>query len=392
MAISKKNGIQIPLNRLYIGGGELEQITRAISGGHLDGDGPFTTRCNQWLVDQTGCKKALLTHSCTSALEMAALLCDIGPGDEVIMPSFTFVSTANAFALRGATPVFVDVRPDTLNIDETLIEAAITPSTRAIVPVHYAGVPCEMDTIMAIAEKHGLLVVEDAAQAILSRYKGRPLGSIGHLGCLSFHVTKNITCGEGGALLVNDPGMVQRAEIIREKGTNRSQFFRGEVDKYTWVDIGSSYLPSELQAAFLSVQFEEAEATTARRLSIWDRYHQCFEELEAEGVIGRPTVPDDCQHNAHLYYLMLPNCDERTAFISRLKKQGIQTAFHYVPLHTAPCGRRLGRVTGPMTNTDRAGDCLVRLPLWPGMEMQQERIIQRVLDCAAKLYDKCAVM
>jgi dTDP-4-amino-4,6-dideoxygalactose transaminase len=369
----------IPFNKPYMTGKELWYISQAHNKGWLAGDGYFTKLCHAWLEEKTGAKKALLTHSCTAALEMAAILADIKPGDEVIMPSYTFVSTANAFVLRGGVPVFVDIRPDTLNIDESKIESAITEKTRAIVPVHYAGVGCEMDTIMKIAEKYDLLVIEDAAQGLMASYKGKPLGSIGHLGAISFHETKNIISGEGGALLINDERFIERAEIIREKGTNRSKFFRGEVDKYTWVDIGSSYLPSELVAAFLWAQMEEAESITARRLSIWQTYHEAFEKLEINGCFRRPYIPHYCQHNAHMYYLLMPDVETRSAFISYMKNHGVHCVFHYVPLHTAPAGRRFGRVHGSMENTARAGDCLVRLPLWVGLEEQQGYIVEMVL-------------
>lgn len=372
--------MNIPFNKPYMTGKELWYIAQAHANGHLAGDGSFTKRCNTWLESRTGASKALLTHSCTAALEMAAILADLKPRDEVIMPSYTFVSTANAFVLRGAVPVFVDIRPDTLNIDETRIEAAVTERTRAIVPVHYAGVGCEMDTIMAIARKHNLLVIEDAAQGIMSTYKGRPLGSIGHMACLSFHETKNIISGEGGALLINDQSLAERAEVIREKGTNRSQFFRGQVDKYTWVDVGSSYLPSELISAFLWAQMEEADAITKRRLDIWDNYHQWFANLEKAEKVRRPTIPRECVQNAHMYYLLLPNLERRTAFIERLKAQSIHTVFHYIPLHSSPRGQAIGRVAGSMTNTDEAGDRLVRLPLWLGLESLQTEVIEKVID------------
>jgi dTDP-4-amino-4,6-dideoxygalactose transaminase len=313
---------------------------------------------------------------------MAAILADVGPGDEVIMPSFTFVSTANAFVLRGAVPVFVDVRADTMNIDETLIEAAVTPRTRAIVAVHYAGVACEMDAIMAIAARHDLLVIEDAAQGIMSTYRGRPLGGIGHLGALSFHETKNLISGEGGALLVNDERLNERAEIVREKGTNRARFFRGQVDKYTWVDIGSSYLPSEIVAAFLWAQIQEADPITARRLAIWDRYHEALEELERSGRVRRPILPPDRAHNAHMYYLLLPDLAARTHFIKSLGEQGIQATFHYVPLHLAPMGQHFGRTSGDLPVTASAGDRLVRLPLWLGLEAHQDRVIGEVIRAA----------
>jgi len=371
--------MNIPFNKPYMTGKELWYISQAHASGHLAGDGMFTKKCNAWLEQRIGCQRALLTHSCTAALEMAAILVDLQPGDEVIMPSYTFVSTANAFALRGATPVFIDIRPDTLNIDETQIEAAITPRTKAIAVVHYAGVACEMDRIMDIARRHNLLVIEDAAQGIMSSYKGRPLGSIGHLAALSFHETKNIIAGEGGALLINDAHFVERAEMIREKGTNRSQFFRGQVDKYTWVDVGSSYLPGEVIAAFLWAQMEEADAITKRRLDLWANYHQWFANVEDAGKVKRPTLPRGCTHNAHMYYLLLPSLAQRTAMMERLKEKNINTVFHYVPLHSSPRGQAIGRSVGDMTNTNKAGDCLVRLPLWLGLEEQQTEVITQVL-------------
>ncbi len=374
--------MNIPFNKPYMTGKELWYISQAHASCHLAGDGQFTRKCNGWLEQRIGSQKALLTHSCTAALEIAAMLADLQPGDEVIMPSFTFVSTANAFVLRGAVPVFVDIRPDTLNIDEGKIEAAITPRTKAIVPVHYAGVACEMDTIMDIARRHNLLVIEDAAQGIMSTYKGRPLGSIGHLAALSFHETKNIIAGEGGGLLVNDPRLVERAEIIREKGTNRSQFFRGQVDKYTWVDVGSSYLPGEIVAAFLWAQMEEADAINKRRLEIWANYHQWFASLEKAEKIRRPVVPRECAHNAHMYYLLLPSLERRTATIARLKSQGIQTVFHYVPLHSSPQGLALGRTAGPMTHTDSVSDRLLRLPLWLGLEDSLADVIAEIIAAA----------
>ena len=371
--------MQVPFNKPYMTGKELWYISQAHASGHLAGDGKFTKKCSAWLERRMGSQKALLTHSCTAALEMAAILADIQPGDEVIMPSYTFVSTANAFVLRGGVPVFVDIRPDTLNIDETRIEAAITPRTKAIIPVHYAGVGCEMDTIMDIARRHDLLVIEDAAQGIMSTYKGRPLGSIGHMAALSFHETKNIISGEGGALLINDPRFVERAEIIREKGTNRSQFFRGQVDKYTWTDFGSSYLPSELVSAFLSAQMDEADAITRRRLDIWDAYHRAFEPIETQGRVRRPVVTDSCTHNAHMYYLLLPDLARRTRFISQLKESGIGAVFHYVPLHSSPFGRTAARSHGNMAVTDALSDRLVRLPLWVGLEDQQTAVIDKIL-------------
>lgn len=371
--------MNIPFNKPYMTGKELWHISQAHASGHLAGDGNFTKKCSAWLEQRIGSQKALLTHSCTAALEMAAILADIQPGDEVIMPSYTFVSTSNAFVLRGATPVFVDIRADTLNIDETKIEAAITPRTRAIVPVHYAGVSCEMDAIMDIAQRHALLVIEDAAQGIMSTYKGRPLGSIGHMGALSFHETKNIISGEGGALLINDARFVARAEIIREKGTNRSQFFRGQVDKYTWVDIGSSFLPGEIVAAFLWAQLEEAHLINQRRLDLWDAYHAQFADLEAAGKVRRPAVPQDCVHNAHMYYLLLPDLDTRTRVIERLKAKGIQTVFHYIPLHSSPNGKEIGRTAGAMSNTDNTGERLLRLPMWLGLEEHQAAVITEIV-------------
>lgn len=366
--------MKIPFNKPYMTGRELDYIAQAHANGHLSGDGPFTKRCHTWLEHRIGCRKALLTHSCTGALEIAALLLDLQPGDEVIMPSFTFVSTANAFVLRGAVPVFVDIRPDTLNLDEGLIEAAITPRTRAICVVHYAGVGCEMDAIMAIAEKHSLFVVEDAAQGILSTYKGRPLGSIGHLAALSFHETKNVISGEGGALLINDPRFIERAEIIREKGTNRSKFFRGQVDKYTWVDIGSSYLPGEVTAAFLAAQLDEADAITARRLALWNRYNDWAESHEAAGSVRRPFVPARCTHNAHMFYLLLPDLQARTHFIEYMRERDIHPVFHYIPLHSAPAGRRFGRASGDLALTEDISARLVRMPFWLGLEEQMEHV------------------
>src|SRR5688572_4057126 len=348
-------------------GRELSYIAQAHANHRLAGDGPFTAQCSRWLEERTGARKALLTHSCTAALEMAAILAGIAPGDEVIMPSFTFVSTANAFVLRGGVPVFVDVRPDTLNLDETLIEGALTPRTKAIVPVHYAGVGCDMEPILELARRRDLVVIEDAAQGLMTRHRGRSLGAIGALGAVSFHETKNVISGEGGALLVNDERLIERAEIVREKGTDRSRFFRGEVDKYSWVDIGSSYLPGEIIAAFLWAQLEEAEAITARRVELWRRYHARLEPCERAGRIRRPVIPPGCEHNAHLYYVLLPDRARRDRLIERLRSRGIAALFHYVPLHSSFAGRRYARVSGTMTHTERAGDCLLRLPLWLGM-------------------------
>jgi len=356
-------------------GRELPYISEAHSNGHLAGDGAFTKKCHTWLREKSGSLEALLTHSCTAALEMSAILADVCPGDEVIMPSYTFVSTANAFVLRGGIPVFVDVRSDTFNIDEKKIEEAITPRTKAIAPVHYAGVAAEMDGIMDIASRHNLLVIEDAAQGIMSTYKDRPLGSIGHLGAYSFHETKNIISGEGGALLVNDQKFSERAEIIREKGTNRSKFFRGQVDKYTWVDVGSSYLPGEITAAFLWGQMEGADQITARRLAIWAKYHEMLGRLEGAGKLRRPIIPPECVHNAHMYYILLPSLEVRERVISHLKNAGINSVFHYVPLHNSPYGRLHGRYLGDLSITRMASECLLRLPMWLGVEEHQGRIV-----------------
>jgi dTDP-4-amino-4,6-dideoxygalactose transaminase len=367
---------RIPFNRPYMTGKELYYIAEAKFGNMLAGDGSFTKRCHQWIEQSMGCDKALLTHSCTAALEMTALLLDIQPGDEVIMPSYTFVSTANAFVLRGGVPVFVDIREDTLNLNEALIEAAITPRTKVIVAVHYAGVACAMDAIMAIARKHGLKVVEDAAQGVMSTYKGRALGSIGDLGAFSFHETKNVISGEGGALLVNDPQLSLRAEIIREKGTDRSRFFRGEVDKYTWQEVGSSFLPGELIAAFLWAQLEEAKSITQARLASWDIYHSVLAPLEAKGLLRRPVVPIDCQHNAHMYYVILAPGVDRQAVLSELKREEINAVFHYVPLHSSPGGLRYARSHGSMNITDAYSEQLLRLPLWVGLTAaHQARIV-----------------
>jgi dTDP-4-amino-4,6-dideoxygalactose transaminase len=376
--------MKFDFNKPYAVGKEFEYIQAAIKAAHLSGDGQFTKRCQGWLESKLGSRKALLTHSCTAALEMAAILADIQPGDEVIMPSFTFVSTANAFVLRGGVPVFVDIRPDTLNLDETRVEAAITSKTRAIVPVHYAGVGCEMDAIMAIANLHDLIVIEDAAQGIMSTYKGRPLGAIGHLGALSFHETKNIISGEGGALLVNEERFVKRAEIVWEKGTNRSQYFRGQVDKYTWVDIGSSFLPSEILAAFLWAQMEEVSGITARRVAIWERYHMRFAEAEQAGMLRRPLIPEGCVNNAHMYYLLARDHDMQSRILEGLKARGIQAVFHYVPLHSAPAGRKYGRSAGPMRVTERVSETLLRLPMWVGLsDADADLIADAVLAAAA---------
>jgi len=366
----------IQFNQPYMTGKEIHNIAQAHFNGILAGDGPFTSSCHSWLERHSGCVKALLTHSCTAALEMSALLLDIQPGDEIIMPSYTFVSTANAFVLRGGVPVFVDIRKDTLNIDESKIEAAITPKTRAIVVVHYAGVGCEMDAIMSIAKEQGLSVVEDAAQGVMSFYKGKALGAIGDLGCYSFHETKNVISGEGGALLVNRPEYVTAAEIIREKGTDRSRFFRGEVDKYTWQMPGSSFLPGELIAAFLYAQLEEAHAITEKRLSLWTNYHHMLEPLACGGLIRRPVVPVDCQHNGHMYYLLLREDMDRALVLSQLKEAGIGAVFHYVPLHESPGGVKFGRSAGDLKVTTAQAERLIRLPMWVGLSIsQQERVV-----------------
>lgn len=361
----------IPFNKPYMTGKELWYIAQAHNQGWLAGDGSFTKKCSEWLATYTSTRKSLLTHSCTAALEMAAMLADIQPGDEVIMPSYTFVSTANAFVLRGAVPVFVDIRSDTLNIDENLIESAVTEKTKAIVPVHYAGVACEMDKILDIAKRHNLLVIEDAAQGLMARYKGIPLGAIGDLGTYSFHETKNVISGEGGALILNRQDLIERAEVIREKGTNRSQFFRGQIDKYTWVDVGSSYLPSEVISAFLWAQLQEAQEITNIRLSIWSAYHALLEPLEKQGLLRRPIIPSHCSHNAHMYYVLLPDLATRSRVITKLKECGVNAVFHYVPLHSSPAGARLGRAASSMDNTNELSDRLLRLPLWVGVDVNR---------------------
>lgn len=370
---------KIDFNRPYMTGKELYYIAEAKFGNMLAGDGTFTKRCHAWIEEQTHCNKALLTHSCTAALEMAALLLNVEPGDEIIMPSYTFVSTANAFVLRGAIPVFIDIREDTLNIDERLIEAAITPRTKAIVPVHYAGVACEMDSIMAIARKYNLMVVEDAAQGVMSKYKGKALGSIGDLGAFSFHETKNVISGEGGALLVNTPDLALRAEIIREKGTDRSRFFRGEVDKYTWQEVGSSYLPGELIAAFLWAQLEEAQTITNERISSWNYYNNCLESFEKQGLLRRPIIPESCTHNAHMYYILLPESIDRQRVLTDLKRNNIYSVFHYVPLHSSPAGQRYGRVHDSMKVTVMQSERLIRLPLWVGLSTDQQEKVMEIL-------------
>lgn len=371
----------IPFGRPFIVGKELYYMAKAVELGGLAGDQAFTKLCHGWLEQHTGSRRALLTHSCTAALEMAAILTEVGPGDEVIMPSYTFVSTANAFVLRGATPVFVDIRRDTLNLDESLVAAAVTERTRAIVPVHYAGVACEMDVLGQLAEERKLWLIEDAAQALQSDWKGRALGSIGHLGCLSFHETKNVIAGEGGALLVNDERLVERAEIIREKGTNRSQFFRGQTDKYTWVDIGSSYLPGELIAAFLYAQLEHADLITAQRRATVRRYQELLQPIAAAGMIELPEIPLSEHGNGHMFYFLARDLEQRTDLLEQLRKAGVGAVFHYVPLHSSPAGRRYGRVGSAMSVTDFVADRLVRLPLYHGMtQAEQDRVLDVVFD------------
>ena len=364
-------------------GKELEYMKQAIDAHKICGDGIYTKRCNQWIEEKTGTSKALLTTSCTHATEMAALLCGIGEGDEVIMPSFTFVSTADAFVIRGAKAVFVDIRPDTMNMDETLIEDAITDRTKAIVPVHYAGVSCEMDTIMDIAEKHHLTVIEDAAQGVMSQYKGKALGTIGDYGCYSFHETKNYSMGEGGALLIKNPNDIEKAEIIREKGTDRSKFFRGQVDKYTWVDYGSSYLPSDLNAAYLWAQLELADEINENRLASWNQYYESLKDLKEKELLELPVIPAECIHNAHMFYIKAKDLSERTALIEYLKKNGVLSVFHYIPLHTAPAGKKYGRFHGEDRYTTRESERLLRLPMYYGLT---ESEISYITDLIHKFY------
>lgn len=366
-------------------GKETEYMKAAIDSHKICGDGEFTKRCNAWIEEHTGTAKALLTTSGTQALEMAALLSDIQPGDEVILPSYTFVSTANAFVLRGAKLVFVDIRPDTMNIDEKLIEDAITDKTRAIVPVHYAGVGCEMDTIMDIAKRHNLVVVEDAAQGVNAFYKGRALGSIGDYGCFSFHETKNYSMGEGGAILINRPEQIEDAEIIREKGTDRSRFFRGQVDKYTWVNIGSSFLPSDINAAYLMAQLEMADEINENRLQSWMRYNEGLQDLAQEGVIELPYIPEECTHNAHMFYIKTKDMEERKALISYLKERDIAAVFHYVPLHSAPAGLRFGRFHGEDRYTTKESERLLRLPMYYNLSESDQ---QKVIDAVHGFYHK----
>lgn len=366
-------------------GKETEYMKAAIDSHKICGDGEFTKRCNAWIEEHTGTAKALLTTSGTQALEMAALLSDIQPGDEVILPSYTFVSTANAFVLRGAKLVFVDIRPDTMNIDEKLIEDAITDKTRAIVPVHYAGVGCEMDTIMDIAKRHNLVVVEDAAQGVNAFYKGRALGSIGDYGCFSFHETKNYSMGEGGAILINRPEQIEDAEIIREKGTDRSRFFRGQVDKYTWVNIGSSFLPSDINAAYLMAQLEMADEINENRLQSWTRYNEGLQDLAQEGVIELPYIPEECAHNAHMFYIKTKDMEERKALISYLKERDVAAVFHYVPLHSAPAGLRFGRFHGEDRYTTKESERLLRLPMYYNLSESDQ---QKVIDAVHGFYHK----
>lgn len=364
-------------------GKELKYIEQAIGNHKICGDGEFTKKCSAWMEEKTGTAKALLTTSCTHATEMAALLADIQPGDEVVMPSFTFVSTADAFVLRGAKVKFVDIRPDTMNIDETLIEDAITDKTKAIVPVHYAGVGCEMDTIMDIARKHHLLVIEDAAQGVMSSYKGKALGTIGDYGCYSFHETKNYSMGEGGALLIKDPDMIERAEIVREKGTNRSKFFRGQIDKYTWVDAGSSYLPSELNAAYLWAQLEQADMVNENRLKSWNLYKELLTPIAEKEYITLPYIPEECTHNAHMFYIKTKNLEERSALISYLKENGVLAVFHYIPLHGAPAGQKYGEFIGEDKYTTRESERLVRLPMYYNLS---EEDITYVAELISRFY------
>lgn len=360
-------------------GKELDYIKQAINNNKICGDGEFTKKCNNWIEERFNSPKVLLTTSCTHALEMAAILIDIKEGDEVIMPSFTFVSTADAFVMRGAKIVFVDIRPDTMNINEDLIEEAITEKTRAIVPVHYAGVACDMDKIMEIAKKHNLYVIEDAAQGVMSTYKGQPLGTIGDFGCYSFHETKNYSMGEGGALLIKNSDYIEKAEIIREKGTDRSKFFRGQVDKYTWVDFGSSYLPSELNAAYLYAQLENADKINEHRLKIWNKYNEELKELENKGMLQLPCIPEECVHNAHMYYLKLKDIKQRQCFIEYMKENGVQTVFHYIPLHSSPAGEKYGVLYGEDQYTTRYSEKLVRLPLYYGLEDEQVEYIIKTI-------------
>ena len=369
---------QIGFNIPFLTGNEFRNIKIACDSIHLSGDGSFTKKCHDLLENNINGRKALLTHSCTGALEISALLLEIKRGDEIIMPSYTFVSTANAFVLRGGVPVFIDIRPDTLNIEEKQIEKAITPKTKAIVVVHYAGVSCEMDSILQIAKRHNLFVIEDAAQAILASYKGKPLGSMGDFGCMSFHETKNIHCGEGGALLINNAKYIESADIIREKGTNRSKFFRGEVDKYRWVDIGSSYLPGELTAAFLAAQFEHAEEITQKRLDVWNKYHKIFQDLEKTEKVRRPIIPKECEHNGHIYYLLINKKYNRDRVLHKMNELGVNAVFHYQPLHSSPAGKKYGKHSSHLTVTDDISERIIRLPMWIGFD-QHERVSEALI-------------
>lgn len=371
--------MKIPFNKPHLTHKEMGYISHAHTMGRLSGDGYYTKACHAWLEKTLGVEKALLTHSCTGALEMMAMLTDLGKGDEVIMPSYTFVSTANACVLRGAVPVFIDIRQDTLNMDEKLIEQAITKRTKAIFPVHYAGVSCEMDTIKKIAKKHKLLVLEDAAQGFLAKYKDQYLGTIGDMGAYSYHETKNVISGEGGALVINNKKYIQRAEIIREKGTNRSQFFRGQVDKYTWVDMGSSYLPGEIIAAFLMAQLEDTTEINRRRVQIWKNYHKELQELEEKGYLRRPIVPEHCTHNGHLYYILLQDLETRTRLIDYLKDKGVLSVFHYIPLHSSPAGQKYTRTSGKLEITDKTADTLLRLPLYYDMSDADVEFVIKVV-------------
>lgn len=369
----------IPYNKPYVTGNEFGYIQEAINAGQLSGNGAFTKRCQRWLEETTGCKRAFLVHSGTAALELGALLLNLKPDDEVIMPSFTFVTTATAVVLRGAKPVFVDIRPDTLNIDEEAVAAAITPKTRAVMPVHYAGIGCEMARLGAIAKEHKIAIFEDAAHAVCARQDGRSLGTFGAVAALSFHETKNLTCGEGGALLINDEALVERAEMLVEKGTDRTRFFLGLTDKYTWRDVGSSFLCSEIEAAFLWAQMEQADELTRRRLEIWDHYHQALAPLEQAGLLRRPTLPANAQHNAHLYYILLPDKATRDRMLKQLNSAGVNAVFHYIPLHDSPAGMEFGRTHGSLAVTEEMSGRLLRLPLWVGMTAEQRRqVVQNV--------------
>jgi dTDP-4-amino-4,6-dideoxygalactose transaminase len=367
--------MSIPFNKPFIVGKELYYISQAVLGGHIAGDGTFTKRCQRWLEEATGAPRVLVTHSCTAALEIAAILCNITEGDEVILPSYTFVSTANAFVLRGAKPVFADIRSDTLNMDETAIESLATDRTKAIVPVHYAGIGCEMTPITEVAHRRGLKVVEDAAQGVDARKGGRPLGTFGDLGALSFHETKNYISGEGGALVINDAALVERAEIIREKGTNRSQFFRGEIDKYTWVDIGSSFLPSDIIAAFLFAQLEEADTITQKRHRVFDRYTEMLDPLATRGLLELPTVPEDCEHNGHMFYVLMRSASDRTGLLNHLNENQIHAVFHYVPLHLSPMGRHFGYAKGDLPITEELAQRVIRLPCYFELSEDEQKTV-----------------